>query len=172
MSGPLTTRSGGLRHCLALGLPALAGKQHRSWHLVLSAHVIGDLSTRHAERFGRLCKTQSMLPTPTDEVRRVGMSVLSQYRRRYPGKYLSPASPLLPQTLRPLSCHPESRVSRASISAAAARSWPLRPRCSQLGRGPMESRKQTFAVDSRIALYDTTVSTDAGRAQVREYYVL
>jgi len=53
-----------------------ARQQDGARHLMLAAGVIRHLPPRQPERFGRIRQAQTVLPTPSDELDRIGPPVL------------------------------------------------------------------------------------------------
>lgn len=72
----LGQRRDALRRNLALHFPALARQQDGTRHLMLAAGVIRRLPARQPERFCCIRQTQTVFPTPSDELDRIGPPVL------------------------------------------------------------------------------------------------
>src|SRR5258708_19871416 len=67
---------GPLRRGLALHFPALTRQQDGARHLMLAAGVIRHLPPRQPGSFGRIGQAQTVFPTPSDELDRIGPPVL------------------------------------------------------------------------------------------------
>jgi hypothetical protein len=59
-----------------LHFPSLARQQNGARDIMFAASVVGDLTPRDAECFGRVRQTQSMSPTPADELNCVRTPIL------------------------------------------------------------------------------------------------